>query len=119
MRDSVEAGSDISLQNPLCSVVSTEGNEARFHRICRRATSPKSVGVGISRCFGNWLKGQQVESLHGPISHGGNRKGAPTSVTLGNIYPSERLGMISSLVQGLDGFCLLFRRFPGLPVNAG
>jgi hypothetical protein len=34
MRDAVEAGTDIAFENPLRPVVSTERNEAGFHRIC-------------------------------------------------------------------------------------
>src|SRR5579864_6487540 len=63
-RVSVEAGADIPFKNPLRPVVSTECDEAGFNRICRRATSPKSVGVRVSRCLSDRIESQQVQGLH-------------------------------------------------------
>jgi hypothetical protein len=80
MRDSVEARSDISFENPLRPIISTEGNEAGFNRICRAAAPPKSIGVRISRRFGDRVKDQQVEGLHSPVLHGRNREGTPLQV---------------------------------------
>src|SRR2546421_12948836 len=83
MRDSVKARSDISFENPLRPVISTEGNEAGFNRIRRAAASPKSVRVRISRCFRDWIKRQQVQGLHGSISHGRDREGPFRTIAFG------------------------------------
>ncbi len=119
MRDSVEAGTDIAFEDPLCSVASTESDEAGFDCIRSTATSPKSVRVRISRCFGDRVKGQQVQSLHGSVSHGRDREGSASTIALRDIHAPKWLRMISSLVERLDGFCFLFRRLPNGSVNAG
>src|SRR5436309_11399607 len=98
MRDSVEAGADILLENPLRSVISTECDETGFDRICRRTPSPNSYGVRVSRRFRDRVKCQQVEGLHSPISHGRNREGSLSTIALGNI---------SSRVSGEDGLLAL------------
>src|SRR6266853_284607 len=84
MRDSLEARSDISFENPLRPVFLTEGYEAGFHRIRCRAATPKSVSVRISRGFRDGIKGQQVQGLHSPISHGRDREGTPPAVWSAN-----------------------------------
>src|SRR6266536_700932 len=119
MRDSVEARSDISFENPLRPVLLTEGNEAGFNRIRRTATSPESVGVRISRRFRDRVKGQQVEGLHSSISHGRNREGPLSTVALRDIHAPQWLRMISSLAERVYGCCLLLRRFPEFSIDAG
>ncbi len=118
MRASVEARTDIAFEHPLRPVFLTESNEAGFHCIRRTATSPNSVGVRISRRFGDRVKGQQVEGLHRPVMHGRIRERASSAIALGNGHAPSWQGMVSSLGKRLDGFCFLFWRVPDCSINA-
>src|ERR1700692_3979000 len=73
MRDLVEAGANIAFEYPFCSVISTQCNETGFNGIWCRTGRSKSVGVGVSRCFGNRVESKQVQGLHCPIPHRRNR----------------------------------------------
>lgn len=80
MRDSVKARTYISFENPFGPVVSTEGYVTRFYGVCRRAALSESIGVRVSRGFGDRIESKQVESLHGPILHGGNSEFSHLSI---------------------------------------
>ncbi len=69
MRNSVKAGANIAFEYPLCTILPTQGNEACFDGICCRAGCPKSRRVRVSRRLRNRVKSQQVEGLHGSITH--------------------------------------------------
>jgi hypothetical protein len=45
----IEAAFDVAFEYPLCTVVFTERDEARFDSVCCGATSPEPVGVWV-RC---------------------------------------------------------------------
>src|SRR5947209_858666 len=85
MRNFIEAGTNISFEDPLRTVVFTERNEASFDSVCCRTGCPKPIGVRVSQCFGNRVECQQVQGLHGSVPHGWNREGSLSPIALENV----------------------------------
>src|SRR5271165_4226002 len=87
--------------------------------VSRRSSRSKAVGAVVPSGFGDGVEGQEVESLHGPVSHTRNTKGSQFSRVFGNIHAPQRFWLVASLPQGVYGGYFLARRRPGYPVDAG
>src|SRR5215472_11327529 len=97
MRNSVEARAYIALEYPLRTILPAQGNEACFNGICCGAGGPKSIRVRVSRRLCNRVKGQQVEGLHGSITHCENTQWALFTIAFGNVDTSRRQRAITPL----------------------
>ena len=60
MRDGVEAGFDVALQDPFRGVAFGECDEALRDGIRRRPLFAKAVGVGVGGRLGDRVEGQEV-----------------------------------------------------------
>jgi hypothetical protein len=118
MRNPVEAGAYIPLQDPLGAVVFAKRDKAGFNRVCGRAGRPEPVGVRVSSRLGNRVQGQQVQSLHRSVSHGRDGEGPLSAIALWNVDTSQRLRTVSSLPERVHRRYLLFWRGPGFPIDA-
>src|ERR671931_1773658 len=71
-----ETGADVALQNPLWRVLPGEHVEALLDGIRGRTLGAEAVGVWIAQSLRDGVQGEQVEGLHGPVMHRGDRQGA-------------------------------------------
>src|SRR5260370_1481481 len=81
-------------------------------RISTAAFPPKAIGVAVGLRFRDGIETEQVETLHSSISHGGNPEAATLAVAFGNVYPAERLRLITVPTQGVESRRLRFQRVP-------
>src|SRR6266516_2809132 len=88
--------------------------EPLFDRIGGGPLWSKPIEVAISRGFGDRIERQPVEDLHSPILHRRNREWPQFVVAFWNVHPPQRLRMISSLLERVDGLCLLFWSIPNV-----
>src|SRR5690349_11738322 len=112
MRNPVEAGAYIALEYPLRTIFSAQSNETCFDGICCGARCPKPVGVRISRRLRNRIKSQQVEGLHGSITHRQDTKWALFAIAFRDIDTARRLWVITPLPQRVNGCGFLFGCVP-------
>src|SRR5438552_1681142 len=99
MADSVETGPDVALQNPLRRMLPSENVEALLDGIRGRTLCAEAVGIWIAPSLRDRVQGEQVEGLHRPVMHRGDRQGALAlrAILLRNVDAPEREGAIASL----------------------
>jgi hypothetical protein len=56
----VKAAFDVSFKNPFRGACFAQCPKALFHRICRGAASPETIGVVVRKGFGDRFQGHQV-----------------------------------------------------------
>src|SRR5262249_24236097 len=88
-------------------------------RIRTAAFPSKAIGMAVGAGFRDGIEPEQVKSLHGPISHGGNPEATPLAVALGDVHPAERLRSITVPTQGAESARLGFRCVPEDSVHTG
>lgn len=72
MVDSVEAGTDICIQNELATWVVTNAAENGLRRICGASSGAEPVTVGLEHRFPFWLQYEFDPGLLGSVAHGGD-----------------------------------------------
>src|SRR5437870_3715973 len=119
MADSVETGPDIALQNRLWRMLPCESIEALLDGIRGRTLRTEAIGVRIAQSLRDRIQGQQVQGLHRPVVHRGDRQRALAmrAITLRHVDAPERASAIASLPQFSDGACFLLRGIPHTTVN--
>src|SRR5262245_17527331 len=117
--DLIKAGFDISLKNPFRTVPMAQHDVSLCHRIRTAAFPPKAIGMTVGAGFRDGIEPEQVESLHGPIGHGGNPEATPLAIALGDVHPAERLRSRTVPTQGGESGRLGFRCVPEDSVHTG
>src|SRR5215472_10635140 len=59
-----------------------------------------------------------MQRLHRPIAHGGDAQRALATIRLGDVYPTQRLRLVTLVAQVLDRVPLVVRSIPALAVNS-
>src|SRR5439155_306265 len=110
MADSVETGPDIALQNPLWRMLPCESIEALLDGIRGRTLRTEAIGVRIAQSLRDRLQGQQVQGLHRPVVHRGDRQRALAmrTITLRHVDAPERESAIVCVATAV--ICLLSSR---------
>src|SRR5215469_3456090 len=117
MRNSVETGFDVTLENPL-RIWFGQRVEALFHRIGEGPLLAKPIGVVVSSGFQYGIEGQQVQCLLGSIVHSGNSERAHRfAIRFRNVNASERLRLIASSFKCMYGLYLLFWCVPAFFIH--
>src|SRR5882724_11810687 len=118
MRNSVETGFDVALENPL-RVWSGQCVETLFDRIGAGPLLTKPVGVVVSSGFLHRIECQQMQCLLGSIFHSGNSERAHRfAIRFRDVNASERLRLIAPTLECMYGLYLLFWCVPDFLVHA-
>jgi hypothetical protein len=99
MADPVEAGFDIPLQDPSWSVPIAEQEMNLLDGIGTAAFQPKAIGMAIGQSFRDGIESEQVERLHGPVSHRGNAERTLLTVAFGNVHAPQGLRPVAVPAQ--------------------
>src|SRR4029079_6640674 len=78
--DLIKAGFDVPLENPLRTVAMAPQAMGLCQGVRTAAFSPKAIGMAVGQGFRDGIETEQVESLHGSISHGGNSQTASLAI---------------------------------------
>ena len=99
-------------------MLSCEDVEALLYGVRCRTLRAKTIRVWIAQSLRDGFQGEQVQSLHRPVMHRGDRQGALAvcAIILRNVDAPERERAIAALSQFSDGACFLLRGVPKLPV---
>src|SRR4029450_11820177 len=98
MADSVEAGPDVALQNPLRRMLSGENIEALLDGIRGGPLVAEAIGIRIAHRLRNGIQGQQVSGLQRAVVPRGDRQRALAlcAVLLRNVDTPEWESAIAS-----------------------
>jgi hypothetical protein len=117
MRNSVETGFDVPLENPL-RVWFGQYLETLFNRVGAGPLLTKPVGVMVGSGFHHGIECKQMQGLLGSIFHSGNSEGAHRfAIRFRNVNASERLRLIASTLEFMYCLYLLFWCVPDFLVH--
>ncbi len=90
MADFIKASFDITFESPFGIAPMTQQVMGLSRRISTAAFPPKAIGVAAGLRFRDGIEAEQVEGLHGSISHDGNTHSAlpPHAHHLWDLSPS-------------------------------
>ena len=76
MADFIKASFDVTLEDPLGTVLTSQQDMGLCHGIGAGAFSPKAIGMAVGLRFRDGIEAEQVKGLHGSVGHGGNTHSA-------------------------------------------
>ena len=117
MVNRVEAGFDISFEDPGCAVSPREDDMTLLDGIGHTAVGSETIGMDIGLDLGDGDKRHGVEGLHGPIAHGRNPQRAHLSVGFSNEDAPQRTTLVAPAAQCLCGLEFGLRRSPNHTIN--
>ena len=88
MADFVKAGFNVAFQYPFCASAFGQYDTTLFHGICTASFLAESIRVGVRLGFRNGVQCQQVQRLHGSISHCGDTERSHFPIRFRDIHSS-------------------------------
>lgn len=102
MVDVVKTTANVGIEYPCTARPLIEGGVDGFDCVHCTSSRSEAVRVGLKTCFPFWFEGGFDDCLHHAVTHGGYAQRSLFVVALGDVDPSNRLGLVTFEAQAVS-----------------